>query len=244
MKLYLILSFFFILLYLNLKIFEYYDESGYDNTRYLHCSDSSELNHRNRFTGEPVSGYGLNNNYFVEDTDITYTGGTGDFSKFLDVYKLRTEPPALQAPICMHKTSFENNLHIPSFFRQIYEGGDSSEILEIEKSYEDLIHDPFYKYRGPLELKNRLILDDKTNDMILRQHAEISENKPHNNHIELNAIRKTCSNHDSLGNKFECGLYREFNIDNAMRECVDDSLSNINCNKICCNGIQESFNIR
>ena len=43
--------------------------------------DSSELNRRNKDTGESVSGFGFNNNYFVEETDITYTGGDGDFSK-------------------------------------------------------------------------------------------------------------------------------------------------------------------
>ena len=243
LRIFLLIPFIFLVIYLNTNIFENYDENGYDNKRFLHCSDSSELNHRIKDTGEPVSGYGFNNNYFVEETDITYTGGDGDFSKFLDVYKLRKEPPALQAPICMHKTSFENNLHIPSFFRQIYQGGDSNEILNIESSFDNLLQHPFDIFRSPLEIKNKIILDERTNKMILRQHSQETENKPHNNHIERNEYKKTCSKHDPLGKPFHCGS-REFNMENALRECEDDSLSDIYCNKICCKNRQESFNMR
>ena len=243
LRIFLLISFLFLVIYLNTNIFENYDEDGYDNKRFLHCSESSELKHRIKDTGEPISGYGFNNNYFVEETDITYTGGDGDFSKFLDVYKLRKEPPALQAPICMHKNSFDSNLNIPSFFRQIYQGGDSEEILNVEKSFYDLLQHPFDIFRRPLEIKNKLILDERTNNMILRQHSNETENKPHNNHIERNEYKKTCSNHDPLGIPFQCGS-REFNTENALKECEDDSLSDISCNKICCKNRQESFNMR
>lgn len=243
LKFFLLISFLFLVTYLNTNIFENYDEDGYDNKRFLHCSDSSELNHRNKDTGEPIRGYGFNNNYFVEETDIKYTGGDGDFSKFLDVYKIRKEPPALQAPICMHKTSFENNLHIPSFFRQIYQGGDSNEILNIENRFNNLLQNPFDIFRNPQELKNKLILDDRINNMILRQHSQETDNKPHNNHIEINEYKKTCSKHDPIGTPFPCGS-REFNMENALKECEDDSLSDISCSKICCKNRQESFIMR
>ena len=48
-----------------MNIFENYDEDGYENKRFLHCSDSNKLNHRIKYTGQPVSGYGFNNNYFL-----------------------------------------------------------------------------------------------------------------------------------------------------------------------------------
>ena len=243
LRIFLLISFLFLVIYLNTNIFENYDEDGYDNKRFLHCSDSSELNHRNKDTGQLISGYGFNNNYFVEETDITYTGGDGDFSKFLDVYKLRKEPPALQSPICMHKNKFDNNLNIPSFFRQIYQGEDSNEILNIESSFDNLLQHPFDIFTSPLEIKNRLILDERTNNMILRQHSQKTDNRPHNNHIEINEYKKTCSKHDPLGIPFQCGS-REFNVENALKECVDDSLSDISCNKICCKNRQESFIMR
>lgn len=243
-RIFLLISFFFVVLYLNINIFENYDESGYDNKRYLHCSDSSELHHRVKDTDLEINGIGFNNNYFVDETDLTYTGGDGDFSKFMDIYKIRKEPPSLQAPICMQKTRFDNSLNIPSFFKQIYQGGDSKEILNVEKGFKDLLYDPFFKHRDNQKIKNRLILDEKTNEMILRQHSESTENKPHNNHIELKEFKKTCSKHDALGNPFQCGSFREFNMDNALKECEDNSLSDISCNKICCKNTQESFIMR
>ena len=243
LKVFLLISFLFIVIYLNITIFENYDKDGYDNKRFLHCSDSSELNHHIKDTELSVSGYGFNNNYFVEETDISYTGGDGDFSKFLDVYKLRNEPNALQAPICMHKNSFDSNLNIPSFFSQIYQSGDSNALLDIERNLKDLIYNPFDKYRDPLEIKNKLILDERTNNMILRQHSQETENKPHNNHIDKIEYKKTCSKHDPLGIPFQCGS-GEFNMENALKECEDDSLSDISCNKICCENRQESFNMR
>jgi hypothetical protein len=241
LRAFLLISFIFLVIYLNMNIFENYDEDGYENKRFLHCSDSNKLNHRIKDTGQPVSGYGFNNNYFVEETDISYKGGDGDFSKFLDVYKIRKDPPTLQAPICMHKNRFDNSLNIPSFFRQIYQGGDSSEILNVEQSFYDLLQHPFDIYRSPIEIKNKLILDDETNNMVLRQHSEETENKPHRTHIEIEDFQKTCSKHDPLGTPFQCGSLREFNYDNALKECEDDSLSEKSCNKICCKNIQESF---
>ena len=240
----LLIGFVFIFVFLNVKYYENYDGSGYDNKRYLHCSDSRELHHHVKDTDLEINGIGFNNNYFVDETDLTYTGGEGDFSKFMDVYKIRKEPPSLQAPICMQKTRFDNSLNIPSFFKQIYQGGDSKEILNVERGFKDLLYDPFFKHRDYREIKNRLILDNKTNEMILRQHSESTENKPHNNHIELKDFKKTCSKHDSLGNPFQCGSFREFNMDNALKECEDNSLSDISCNKICCKNTQESFIMR
>jgi hypothetical protein len=240
LRFFLLIAFFFVIIYLNINIFENYDNDGYDNKRFLHCSDSRQLNHHIKDTELSVNGHGFNNNYFVEETDVSYTGGSGDFSTFLDVYKIRKEPPALQAPICMHKNSFDNNLNVPSFFRQIYQGGDSDEILNVEKSFYDLLQHPFDIYRDPLEIKNKLILDGDTNNMILRQHSGETDNKPHNNHIEIKDFKKTCSKHDSLGIPFQCGS-REFNTGNALKECEDDSLSDISCNKICCKNPQESF---
>jgi len=238
LKVFLLISFIFIAIFLNMSVFENYDKDGYDNKRFLHCSDSSKLHHHIKDTELSVNGYGFNNNYLVEETDIAYTGGIGDFSEFMNVYKLRNEPKTLKAPICMHKKRFNNNLNISSFFRQLYEGKDSNELLEIEENFKDLIHDPFDKYRNPLEIKNRLILDESINNMILRQHSDLSENIPHNNHIEIKDFKKTCSNHDSLGIPFQCGS-REFNVNNSQRECEDNSLSEISCNKICCKNHQE-----
>lgn len=243
----LIIICFFSFLYLNIKILENYDnEDGYDNTRYLHCSDSNKLSHHVDELNLTFEGYGFNNNYFVEETDIRYTRGEGDFSKFLDIYNLRKEPPALEAPICMQKTNFENNLNISSFFKDIYQAGDSKEILNVENIFKGVLFDPFFKWRNAGDIKNKLILDNKTNEMIMRQHKTKQRNaveNNHNNYIELEEFHKTCSKHDPLGNPFQCGSYREFNHDNANKQCEDNSLSEKNCNRICCKPFQESFNI-
>lgn len=236
----LLIGLLFIYLFIYKKYYENYDETGYDNKRFLHCSDSRKINHHIKDTDLEVNGYAFNNNYFVEETDVSYMGGDGDFSNFLDVYKIRKEPNALQSPICMQKKSFDSNLNIPSFFRQLYDGKDSNELIDIERSFEDIIYNPFDKYRNPLEIKNRLILDDRTNNKILRQHSQEKDNKSHNNHIELKDFKKTCLNHDALGIPFQCGS-REFNTENSLKECEDDSLSDISCNKICCKNHQESF---
>jgi hypothetical protein len=236
----LVLICFFSFLYLNIKILENYDNDGYDNTRFLHCSESNKLSHYIEDSNLKIEGYGFNNNYLIDQNDIEYKGGDGDFSKFLDVYDLRKEPETLQAPICMQKTNFTNNLHIPSFFKEIYQAGDSNEILNVENSFKNLLYDPFFKYRNAGELKNKIILKNETNDMILRQHKSKKRSSVHNNHIELEDFHKTCSKHDPLGIPFQCGPYREFNQENANKQCEDNSLKENSCNKICCKSLQES----
>jgi hypothetical protein len=238
----LVIGFLFIFIILNTQLFETYDEKGYDNKIFLHCSDSTKLHRRDPFTGEEITGYGFNNNYYISESDITYQGGKGDFSTFLDVYKIRREPPALQAPICMQKTNFSNPLHIPSFFRDIYQAGDSNEILEVEEKYESHIYDPFYEYRSPENIRDTLVLDDTTNDRVIKQHdgGKDDEFSGKEFNLEPKSFRKTCLHHDALGNPFPCGN-RTFNSENAYQECEDNSLSERSCDNICCENPQESF---
>ena len=236
-RVFLLIGFLFVFLYLNRGPLENYD--GYDAKRFLHCSESRKLQHWDEVSDSHYEGNGANNNYFIDETDITYTGGNGDFSKFMDVYGLRKNPETLQAPICMQKKHFPNSLNIPSFFRDIFLEGDSPEILKVEDSYKNILYDPFYKHRDAQNIKNKLILSDKTNEMILDQHAGVGEATPHNNHIEFKKFHKTCSKHDSLGIPFQCGM-RKFNEKNAHKQCEDSSVGADNkvndkdCNKICC----------
>ena len=236
----LLVGFLFLFIILNTQLFEEYDEYGYDNKIFLHCSDSTKLHRTDPVSGIETSGYGFNNNYYITENDITYKGGEGDFSTFLKVYGLRRDPPALQAPICMHKDNFSNPLHIPSFFRDIYQAGDSNEILEVEETYKNHIYDPFYEYRSPENIRDRLILDNETNEKVKSQHDEGKRSKPHHNYSKPETFRKTCLHHDALGSPFLCGN-RTFNAENAHQECEDNSLSEISCDKICCQTPQESF---
>ena len=233
---------FFVFIALNVKIFEKYDDSGYDDNVFYHCSDSSQLSHSNTEMNVRSHGYGFNNNYLRTKNDISYKGGEGDFSDFLTSYKLRKEPHGLNAPICKHKMKFEGNLNIPSYFREIFQAGDSRELLNVEEQYSKLTNDPFDALRDPRQIKTKLILDDDTNKMILRQHGERSGEGKHNNHIEINEFIKTCQHHSSTGQSYTCGT-RGSNPNTSMSRCEDDVTSDISCAKICCNEVQESFNI-
>lgn len=229
---------------INTNLLENYTDDGYDNTKFLYCSNSEKLYHTISGTDEVVDGYGLGNEYFKDVSDIRYTGGDGDFSTMIDVYDARTNPDAFKTPICMQKTKFYNTLHIPSFFKQIYQGGDSEEILNVENSFVDIMHDPFYKHRNAREIQTKLILNDETNKMILNQHKTRKRESPHNNHIDIEDFHKTCEKHDPSGIPFDCGSLRKFNYKNASKQCEDNSLSENSCDKICCKPIQESFNMR
>ena len=104
------------------------------------------------------------------------------------------------------------------------------------------IYDPFYEYRSPENIRDTLVLDDTTNDRVIKQHdgGKDDEFSGKEFNLEPKSFRKTCLHHDALGNPFPCGN-RTFNSENAYQECEDNSLSERSCDNICCENPQESF---
>ena len=123
--------------------------------------------------GYPFKRY-PNSNYRIKLNEVN-APLKGAFSAFLDVHKIRNYDHFYHSPICEDdpgKESYDFNTNIDSAFRLIpgaFPEEDINEIYseELEKDSHDL-RNPYYSYSDPEYIQNKIIYDDKIQDIFLR----------------------------------------------------------------------------
>ena len=123
--------------------------------------------------GYPFERY-PNSNYRIKLNEVN-APLKGAFSAFLDVHKIRNYDHFYHSPICEDdpgKESYDFNTNIDSAFRLIpgaFPEEDINEIYseELEKDSHDL-RNPYYIYSDPEYIQNKIIYDDKIQDIFLR----------------------------------------------------------------------------
>ena len=128
-----------------------------DDMQFISCHDYSNNNNLG------------NNNYKINRHGISEPL-QGPYSYFLNKYKLRNYDEVFHAPICEEEYIFTNN---DLDFLPIIDSQDTntSELLELEKNIiNNGLKDPYYIYRDPKYIGNKLIYDEPINDLFIENH--------------------------------------------------------------------------
>lgn len=152
-----------------------------DTKQFYACRQDLEKPSDYLFKGYP------NSNFRVKE-NVIKAPLNGTFSAFLDVHKIRSYDAFYHAPICEDDNeSYDFNTDISSQFRLIpgaFPEEDINKIYEeeIEKDSYDL-RNPYYSYSDPEYIKNKILYNDKIQDIFLRVKMELPKHHEDNRHL-------------------------------------------------------------
>ena len=150
-----------------------------DDIQFYACHDYSNINHLG------------NNNYKVKYNQLGEPL-QGAYSHFLNEYKLRNYDEYFHSPICEEHYLFTHisNVNTPTEIIDHTNIIDQDKLLKVEEDFDaNSIKDPYYIYRNPNYVSNKLLYSKEINDLFIKNHrSHDKENLLHR--LDLNLYNK------------------------------------------------------